>query len=329
MGKKLAPHSILSLSIPKSGKSDLGVLRLCILVIGILSLLAGCATGSMGPKGGTATLSELQKVSVPAQTGRPHHGKKNNSGALSDMRLGMLKDTALSLGARSGLAWQSTHINAILSHDEKELDATYNFYGLMLPHDILPPVLLQAQNTLNLAGPNTLRLAQKVYRLAAQAHFVTAPPTWRDFIWMNYPQPQLPNNTLLPRTRLERSIWNHYAAIGWENGIKQGDNIFQANLNSLNQTYNGMVLYRKLYQMNMVSAPFVAKTNLGITGDGSHMNINDQVLRITALPQLNLKGNTWKAIIVPDPINQQRLKQKLSQQLALVHAPKTKFGYVK
>ncbi len=283
-------------------------------IIGMLCLLAGCASSQWQP-GNTGSLCDLEKVSVPYRTGHPHGERK---AALSSIRLGMLKDTALSIGARSGLAWRSQQINKVSSSNENELDATYNFYGLMLPHDVLPPVLVQAQDILNLADPTTLRLAQKTYRIRDQARFVTAPPTWRDYIWMNYARPDLPDNSLLPRSAIERGAWKYYVRIGWANGVTQAENIFQANLNLLNQTYNGMVLYRKLFQMNMVSAPFVAKTELGITGDGSHMDINDQVLRITALPQLNLNGNTWKAIVIPDPLQQIRLKQKLIKQVGVV-----------
>ena len=59
-----------------------------------------------------------------------------------------------------------------------------------------------------------------------------------------------------------------------------------------------MILYRKLLQEKMISPPFVARTELGITGDGSDMRINDQVLRIVELPKLQTNSRHWNAIVV-------------------------------
>ena len=77
--------------------------------------------------------------------------------------------------------------------------------------------------------------------------------------------------------------------------------IFTDNLARLKRDYAGMVLYKKLLAQHMVSAPFVARTELGVTGGGSDMRINDQVLRITALPSLQSNSRKWKAIPVAHP----------------------------
>ncbi len=42
----------------------------------------------------------------------------------------------------------------------------------------------------------------------------------------------------------------------------------------------------------MISPPFVARTELGITGDGDDMRVNDQVLRIVELPKLQTERQT-------------------------------------
>ncbi len=254
--------------------------------------LSGCTPFSTTPEGGTATLSDLQRLGTTT-------ARKIRLKRISDMRYAAIKDTALSIGARSGLAWRARQIDKELSADAQNLRSTYNFYGMLMDNDVLPPVLAEAQHTLNLASPESIRLSSKIYKIVAQARFVTAPPTWRDYLWMDYPPPDSPNASLLPRNSREEDVWKFYVAIGWKNGIEQANHIFAENLNRLNRDYKGMALYRKLYAQNMVSAPFVAQTNLGITGDSQHMRIDDRVLRITALPQLNLRGNTWKPVIVP------------------------------
>ena len=66
----------------------------------------------------------------------------------------------------------------------------------------------------------------------------------------------------------------------------------------LKRDYRGMILYRKLLQEKMISPPFVSRTELGITGDGSDMRVNDQVLRIVELPKLQTNSKGWNAIVV-------------------------------
>jgi len=49
----------------------------------------------------------------------------------------------------------------------------------------------------------------------------------------------------------------------------------------------------------MVSPPFVAELDMGITGGCSDMTVNDRVLRITAFPCLQNNGQEWKTEITP------------------------------
>lgn len=274
------------------------MLKNLLLLLAITAMLSGCASNSDVPAGNVDSLQGLQHMSSR------YRGSlgANRNGRITDIRYSAIKETALSLGARSALSWQSDQINDILTDNATVLDQAFNFYGLILANNVLPPVLQEARNTLNLANPDTIRLASQVFRIKKQARFVTAPPTWRTYLWMDYPKPERPNFSLLPKNPMEQKVWNHYVQIGWRHGIRQADIIFSANLARLNSDFKGMILYRELYEQNMVSAPFVAKINLGITGNGRHMSINDQVLRITALPRLNLNSNTWKPVLIPDPL---------------------------
>ena len=50
----------------------------------------------------------------------------------------------------------------------------------------------------------------------------------------------------------------------------------------------------------MVSPPYVSNTDLGVTGDGDEIHIDDRVLRITALPALNTHSDEWRAAVSKD-----------------------------
>lgn len=218
---------------------------------------------------------------------------------VNPIRFQAIQQAASSLGARGGLAWSARNIDIALQRQSAFLDQVFDFNQLLLNHNVLPPVLVESDNNLNLDGNNALRIAEKSYRIIRQARFVTAAPNWRDYLWMRFPKPHLSNQSLLPQSKAETSIWNHFLKIGWIQGCKQADAIFTDNLNRLKRDLTGIVLYRKLLALHMVSAPFVASADLGVTGDANQLRINDQVLRITAQSQMQTNPKKWQPVLVP------------------------------
>jgi len=253
-------------------------------------LLNGCATRTT-ISGGTESLAELKQL-------RGHKVTKTSDQTV--FRMAGIKETALSIGAQSGLAWRAKQINKVLDNQNQQLDKVFNFNALMLENHVLPPVLVESRDSLKLDGNAAIRLADRTYKIAAQARFVTTSPNWRDYLAMNYEQPAPPHASLLPKDAKEQAYWDQYVTQGWHTGISQANTIYADNLARLKRDYQGMLLYRKLLTQNIVSKPYVAKTELGITGGGSDMSINDRVLRITALPQLKADSKTWKSIISSD-----------------------------
>lgn len=216
------------------------------------------------------------------------------------VRLSALKAVALSYGTQAGFARRSYEIQQTVQKRSDELDEVYNFQGLILERNVLPPVLAEATNSLEATGSDTVRLTDHTYQIVSQARFVTTTPSWRDYLL----QPisvQGPNGefTLTPRDAKEKRYWDAQLKEGWADGVKQADQVFQAELARLDRDYKGMVLYRHLLSRRMVSTPFVAESNLGVTGDGNRIAVNDRILRITAMPQLDTQSDQWRAPIVP------------------------------
>jgi defect-in-organelle-trafficking protein DotC len=260
-----------------------------IALLAISISLTGCAPRPHD----TGTLDDLQRMHVNPIT-------RKSKNAVSSIRLQALQDTAMSISARSGLAMQAKTINAQLELQDRHLSKAFNFNGLLLPHNVLPPVLAEGRETLNLADDETIRISDRTYKIVSQARFVTTPPHWREYLWMDYQKPEVPNAVLLPKNAAEKKEWDKAIKTGWVQGQKQAEQILTDNLARLKRDYAGMVLYRKLLAQRMVSAPFVARTDLGVTGGGSDMRVNDQVLRITALPSLQSNSKTWKALPVTE-----------------------------
>jgi defect-in-organelle-trafficking protein DotC len=262
-----------------------------LVIITITSILTACASAPP-PVVDTGDINQLKNAVVEPVKNGPT-GMES-----SQIRDKSLEDTGMSLGAQAGLASTAKEINDNLEKDKKHLEALFNFNGMMLSHGVLPPVLVQGDNSLNLADPDTIRIADKTYRIVKQARFATTPPNWRDYLSQHFEKPEMPHRILLPTNDAERRIWKRAISIGWEKGTQQAYSIFQQSLATLKRDYQGMILYRKLLQENMISPPYVSRTELGVTGSGDDMRINDQVLRISEHPQLQPDSNGWKAIVV-------------------------------
>ncbi|WP_126322864.1 type IV secretory system conjugative DNA transfer family protein [Candidatus Rickettsiella viridis] len=256
--------------------------------------LAGCSTVAPNYKtvGNLNSLSQLQDLHAKVMP-----AKKAD---MNKLHVQALQDVAMSVGAQAGLAWRSKNINALLTKSASDLDHIFNFNLMLLEHNVVPPVLVQGNSSLNLADPQTLRIDDRVYQIVSQAHFTTTPPQWHNYLWMDYQAPDMPLPAFLPKTAEERAIWRNYATLGWQDGINQANSIFSDNLARLTRDYTGMALYRSLLLKGMVSKPFVAQTDLGVTGDDSNLHINDQIFRITSLPKLQPKASQWNPVITHD-----------------------------
>ena len=281
--------------------------------LGLVTCLfcAGCSFNNH-PTGNTDSLEGLQAMSSPTGS------RAKKLASMGKIREMALKENALSLGAQSALAARAKKIDDDLVKQQRQLDAIYDFNALVIEHNILPPVLLEGRNTLNLADSQTIRISDRTYKVSKQARFVTSPPNWRQYLWMDYKPPEYPNVTLLPKTREERLLWKRYVEKGWKNGVEQADTILEESVARIKEDFRGMLIYRKLLAMNMVSPPYVSHTDLGVTGDGDEIYIDDRVLRITALPALNVNSKEWRAPVAKD----ENALEKFSQMESLLKSAK-------
>lgn len=266
--------------------------RTFIVLVSLIIVACGSARNN-AQVGDTDSLAGLEAMSNM----KKKNATRATTGKIREMAL---KETALSLGAQSGLASRAKAIDDQLVKQTRNLDTIYDFNSLILENNVLPPVLLEGRNTLNLADTQTIRVSDRTYKVAKQAHFITTPPDWRQYLWLDYKKPEYPNITLLPVNKQERQLWCYYVEKGWQNGVEQANTILEESIARIKEDFTGMILYRKLLAMNMVSPPYVSHTNLGVTGDAAEIHIDDRVLRITALPALNINSGEWRAAVAKD-----------------------------
>ena len=179
--------------------------------LSLCALLSACSTTQPNYKtvGSLNNLAQLQDL---------HAQVTKDKKQMTALRSQALQDIAMSIGAQAGLAWRSEHINQVLTKNSSQLDRIFNFNLILLDHNVIPPVLVQGNNSLKLSDGQTLRIDDRTYQIISQARFTTAPPQWRNYIWMDYQHPELPLPAFLPKTPEERVIWKkicHIGLAGW------------------------------------------------------------------------------------------------------------------
>lgn len=315
--------------------------KLTIIFLGIIvGALASCSYDA--PDMGTDNLSLESLKKLTQDSAKEQQAAEKGT----TIRGVALYEMALSMGMRAGLYNRAKEINNELLSQNTLLDEIFDFRGLILKDRIIPPVLIEARKTMdaksnellptdddtfllnnNPVGKSlakakvrveraqnnftTLRITDRVYKIIRQARFAVTVPSWRDYLTLEYTKPMPPESAVLPKEPEEQESWVKGIEAGWKMGLAQADQIFVQNLMLLRRDYLGMVRYRKLLAMNMVSAPYVAKRHYGVTGDGDEIKINDKVLTITALPSLKVDSNLWRPYIIQD--TEQELDNKLSQ----------------
>lgn len=223
-----------------------------------------------------------------------------------NIRKDALREAALSLGARGGLAFRTYQIRRDLQGYGGYLDKVFDFRQLLInaPSGLLiePPIIAESDDALivDQHGLNAA-VADRIYDINKNARIVTTPRTWRTYLEREWGAVELPPDILRPKDKTERAEWRENVKTGWEQGMTQADETFQNDLNRLTADFNGMVRYRKLLAEGMVSSPFALQTDRGITGGGKDrdgnaqpMRIGDRAVKITGVPELLPKGKSWQ-----------------------------------
>lgn len=205
-----------------------------------------------------------------------------------------IREIGLAYGIRAGLAWGSRDIAQALDVHAERLDRVFAFQPLMMPGNVVPPVLTHTTQTYDERSTEHVVLADAVYRIERPARFSSTPPNWRDYLLRTPGFNSTDIGGWVPRNSAERQHWERAVKEGWSQGIDQSQEIFEANLSRLTRDLAGMILYRQLYARNMVTEPIVSRSDLGVTGGGNEMNVNEVILHIRERSALQSNPAQWK-----------------------------------
>lgn len=228
---------------------------------------------------------------------------KNGSDAVGlQIRKDALHEAALSYGARGGLAHRTFQIQRRLVEQDQTLSKIFDFKRLLINAAsgmlIEPPIISEGQRAVIVAGGGqSAAVADRIIRINRIARIVTAPRDWHLYLERDWGRVDPPPAVLLPKDKEERAVWRKAVTEGWEAGIVQADDTFQADLDRMTNDFTGMVRYRELLAQGMVSAPYAVHEDRGITGGGGEMRIGDRGVTITGQSTLIPRSPRWQSTL--------------------------------
>ncbi len=220
----------------------------------------------------------------------------------ADKRASAVRLAALGFGARAGLARRAWEIGEMLDRHEARLSAIYRFGDLVLREGgftVLPPVLAETRRAFRLdagAGERAgtaAASAERVLRIVQPARLVSAVPGWRDWLGRSWLPAEPPASVLFPRDGDEEARWRRLLAEGWAEGRALAEDIFAADLDRLNRTFTGVVLWHRLHRAGRVTAPTVEIARAGVSGHERLVRIGAASARIARAARFELDAGRW------------------------------------
>lgn len=172
------------------------------------------------------SLRELQNIEKESPLG------EEETGLPLDIRRDAIKEAAISLGARGGLAWKSYDIRQELERRSRSLDKVFNFRQLLIaaPSGLLiePPIISESINDMLIESDGQqAAVSDRMYNIINNARIVSTARTWRTYLERDWGEVIPPPDVLRPEDEEERALWTELVSKGWEEGVRQADEIFQ------------------------------------------------------------------------------------------------------
>ena len=256
-------------------------------------LLAVSLAAAPVPAAGAATAEPMDLASL--QEFVPEAGPEIPFAV--EKRASAVRLAALGFGSRAGLARRAWEIEAMLDRHAATLSAIYRFGDLVLREDgftVLPPVVAETRRAFRLERTGAKAAsAERVLRILEPARLVSAAPDWRDWLRRAWQPAEPPASVLFPRDRGEDARWRRLLAEGWAQGRALADDIFAADLDRLNRTFEGVILWHRLHRAARVTAPGVEIERSGVSGHESLMRIGSATVRIVGPARFELDAGRW------------------------------------
>lgn len=203
---------------------------------------------------------------------------------IQNVRKDALRQTAYTLALQKAVKWRYGKIRQALDEQSSRLNEIFDFTPLLM-HDgkVLPPAITKAGPGYRVESNTQASSTDAVYRIIREARMISQTPSWRDYLWREYPAFNEADLKVgvLPQDKEERRMWKRAAVRGWEIGIRQAERLYKTNLSRLRRDYSGIVKFCTLAEQGIVSLPVVAEGINGIEVQGKKLSVDRKIFRIT------------------------------------------------
>lgn len=224
------------------------------------------------------------------------------SDAVSSFRVTAVREAAMRVGTTAGHASRAGEILNEIEKYGSLLDKLYPFSALITKQGVLPPVISETKALVSV-GHQTMKVANRIYRIEQSTKFVAMAPRWREdylLVGLAGADVVMPHDSLLPRNDEEKVIWKKGVDDGWALGVKQADEILESNFFRLSRDFEGMARYAILLELGLVSEPVVTETATVSAGDDAEVRIGETLYRVSTPTKLVTDQQKWKAAVTPE-----------------------------
>ncbi|BCL74023.1 hypothetical protein TUMSATVNIG1_60090 (plasmid) [Vibrio nigripulchritudo] len=214
---------------------------------------------------------------------------------------------ARSIGIQAGRYYADRVLNRLLDDASPHLDKTFDssIYLSTYKHHLVKPAIVTQVNgskTYLNSEKTSFVYAGTTYIIEKDPMVIDSPPSWRDYLNLDSPAPQLASTNLLPKTREEVKLWKENFSDGWKRGIDKSIDNATYQLGRALYELQGMQLYVMLRDAGIVSEPIVESHHLPVSGNGRRLELNGGTVTIKVMPRMVHDASKWKHIPALPPV---------------------------
>lgn len=197
----------------------------------------------------------------------------NKNDIKKNARLDFIKSISMEFGIYYGRKNHLRKFNESLNKHSETLEHI-NFAYLLIDRNMLPPIVVEANDIYEQENNLRYEEVKKLYRIVEGAKVVSSIPTWRDYLIINDigQGPNIPSDFTL-KGKDEKLAWEEGAKIGIEQGEFHAQNEIEYSYAKLKRDYKGMLLAHHLNDLNIISFSNLTKLIKGIIVEEKIINI--------------------------------------------------------
>lgn len=200
-------------------------------------------------------------------------------GKVTGLRLGSIRQEALRQGTLTALHWRYDQIESRLETMAGTLDTVFNFRPFIEEGRVLSPAVAKTESIQSQSGEGVTEAAVS-FTITEEARLITVAPTYRDYLFHHFEEPDSPHPVLLPKDKKEEVIWHEGVTQGWALGIEQANEIFEDSVYRLQSSIAGRITYRSLVATGYIKPAALEVTEMGVTYNGRTMNVGESFYEI-------------------------------------------------